>query len=308
MQRIALFTILLLLAVAPAMAQEFLVMSVKGKAQCEALSGKKKGQMRDIKVGDVLKGDLRIRTSFASSVTVMAGRGRLLSVDENREVRLSALAKQAAGGKPSDAAGSLLAYAARQLKQNREDGSSGTVYGAVRGADPLFEAVFPRQAVLADVPRFRWVDTDSTGSYSLTLFDDSLRMLRRITVRGQESVLTSVDGAPLAPGHYHWRIQRANDGDQSDIQSFLVASRDTVAFVVRELDGIDRELAAMHADSVIICLTHGLYLERRGLLVDAFAQYDAAARLEPGVAEYRDIARAILLRLRCASSELMLPR
>lgn len=304
--RLLIVPLLLLFLFGTVAAQDgFVVMSVKGKV--EVKSAGKGAKWSVVKVGDVLKNNQTIRTSFASYVKLMAGSNRLLSVDENSTTRLSALEQKNASSSDGSASGRLLAYAAKQVKKTRTR-SDEPVFGAVRGNTEVFSAVFPKYQVMTTEPLFEWVDADKAQEYQFVLLNDSFDVVTRSTLK--ESRLKYGGGTPaLAEDRqYYWRITRLSDGMESDIQSFRVLPADTIAAVREELARLDEELGAMGADSVTLHLIRAIYFERKGLYTDAFAEYKETVRLAPEVQEYREMLRGLLFQLKLyAEEEYLLP-
>jgi hypothetical protein len=278
----------------------FLVMSAKGKA---TFKDGGKGAWKEVRVGDVLDNSDVVRTSFASYIKLMMDQTRLVSIDENTERKLSefkAVQRRSAGEGTS---GSILQYAATQMKRSREQ-KDDPVYGAVRGDIDVFTAVFPKYAVMTPEPLFQWVDAEDAKQYEFILLDDQFSVIARSQF-GDDRFRYMTEGmAPLKRDQqYHWRITRLSDGVQSDIQSFRILSTDTVAAIQHELENLDAELAQMGADEVTLHLIRGIYFERRGLYSDAFLEYKKTIALAPDVTEYRDMMRSLLFQMKLYAEE-----
>lgn len=300
--RLSVLSVLLLLLSGTLSAQDGLVvMSLKGKVEAKAAS--RGARWQPVKVGDVLDAAHTVRTSFSSYVKLMTSSNRLLSVDQNKTVKISTLAGAVKQSKDPGASASLLAYAARQVKQSREQ-SDEPVYGAVRGNTEVFSAVFPKNSVMTTEPLFEWVDADKAGTYQLILLDDSFDIVARHDV-AENRLRYSAEAQPaLAESRqYYWRITRLSDGMESDIQSFRVLPADTIAAVRAELLRLDEELGNMGADSVTLHLIRAIYFEKRGLYADAFREFKETVRLAPDVPEYREMLRGLLFRMRLYAEE-----
>lgn len=300
-RRLLLSLMIFLFAGAISAQDGLVVMSVKGKV--ESKTGTKGARWQPVKVGDVLDKSHTVRTSFASYVKLMTAGNRLLSVDQNNTVKISTLAAATKPSKDSSPSASLLAYAARQVKQSREQNDE-PVYGAVRGNTDVFSAVFPKNHVTTTEPLFEWVDADMAGRYQLILLDDSFDIVARQEVADLR-LLYSADARPaLAEDRqYYWRITRLSDGMESDIQSFRILPADTIAAVRGELLRLDEELGNMGADSVTLHLIRAIYFEKRGLYSDAFREFKETVRLAPEVPEYREMLRGLLFRMRLYAEE-----
>ena len=303
--RLLILPLLMMCLIGTAAAQDgFVVMSVKGKV--EVKSAGKGAKWGVVKVGDVLKKNQTLRTSFASYVKLMAGSNRLLSVDENSTTKLSDLQQKRVSSDGS-ASGRLLAYAAKQVKKTRSR-SDEPVFGAVRGNTEVFSAVFPKYQVMTTEPLFEWVDADKAQDYQFVLLNDSFDVVTRSSLK--ESRFRYGGGSPaLAEDRqYYWRITRLSDGMESDIQSFRVLPADTIAAVRAELTRLDEELTEMGADSVTLHLIRAIYFEWKGLYTDAFTEYKETVRLAPEVQEYREMLRGLLFQMKLyAEEEYLLP-
>ncbi|MDX9758926.1 MAG: hypothetical protein RBU27_07165 [Bacteroidota bacterium] len=295
-------SLLILLFAGTVSAQDGLVvMSVKGKV--EAKQAAKGARWQPVKVGEVLGPTHTVRTSFASYVKLMTAGNRLISVDQNKTVKISKLASAVTQSKDPGASASLLAYAARQVKQSREQ-SDEPVYGAVRGSTEVFSAVFPKNYVMTTEPLFEWVDADNAGTYQLILLDDSFDIVARHEVTDHRLRYVADARPALAEDRqYYWRITRLSDGMESDIQAFRVLPADTIAAVRAELLRLDEELGNMGADSVTLHLIRAIYFEKRGLYSDAFREFKETIRLAPEVPEYREMLRGLLFRMRLYAEE-----
>ncbi len=294
--------VLLLIALSvPLRAQDsFLVMSVKGKVTVKEDG---KGKWKPVRVGDALGKKDVVRTAYASYVKLMMDQKRLVSIDADTERALAefeALRGRSAG---EGASGSILAYAARQMKRSR-DSKDAPVYGAVRGNLDVFTAVFPKYAVMTPEPLFQWVDAEDARQYEFILLDESFNVISRSQF-GDDRFRYMAEGmAPLERDRqYHWRITRLSDGMQSDIQSFRILATDTVEVIQQELKNLDAELAQMGADEVTLHLIRGIYFEQRGLYTDAFLEYRETIQLAPDVQEYRDMMSNLLFQMKLYAEE-----
>lgn len=293
--------LLLLLFGASLQAQEsFLVMSVKGKV---TVKEEGKGAWKPVRVGDVLGKKDVVRTAYASYVKLMMDQQRLLSIDAESERTLADFGALKGRNAGEGASGSILAYAARQMKRSRET-KDAPVYGAVRGNLDVFTAVFPKYAVMTPEPLFQWVDAEEARQYEFILLDEGFNVIARSQF-GDDRFRYMTEGmAPLERGRqYHWRITRLSDGMQSDIQSFRILAEDSVSVIRQELENLDAELAQMGADDVTLHLIRGIYFERRGLYTDAFLEYRQTIRLAPDVQEYRDMMRNLLFQMKLYAEE-----
>ncbi|MDT8323294.1 MAG: hypothetical protein RRA94_04205 [Bacteroidota bacterium] len=299
--------LLLLLPGIPLAAQQsFLVMSVKGKV---TVKDNGKGSWKPVRVGDVLDGEDIVRTAYASYVKLMMDQKRLVSIDADTERALADFEALKGRNAGEGASGSILAYAARQMKRSRET-KDAPVYGAVRGNLDVFTAVFPKYAVMTPEPLFQWVDAEEARQYEFILLDEEFNVIGRSQFgddrfRYIAKGMTTAEGmAPLERDRqYHWRITRLSDGMQSDIQSFRILAQDTVTVIRQELEKLDEELGLMGADEVTLHLIRGIYYERRGLYTDAFLEYRQTIRLAPEVQEYRDMMRSLLFQMKLYAEE-----
>ncbi len=291
------------LAQSPAQ-DSFLVMSVKGKV--EYATGKS-ANWKKVSVGQILGRKDVIRTSYASYVKLMVNEQRLVSIDENSTKHLAELLGGKKSGNGEGAAGKILQYAAAQISRTKTK-RAGPSYGAVRGEQPVLSAVFPMRAVLAAAPRFEWIDTDSAAKYEVLLLNEEFATVGKWTI--EEAVFgMQIEPGLLAEGKlYHWQLTRLSDGEASNIQTFNILNADTAALVRRELESLDRELAAMKADDVTVYLIRAIYFEKRGLYEDAYRSYKETVRLAPEVEEYRDMMRNLLLTMRLLNEEELLMR
>jgi hypothetical protein len=288
----------LALALSSARAQDaFMVMSVKGKV--EYTSGKS-GKWKKLEVGQNLKKDDVVRTAFASYAKLMHNAERLLSIDENTTKALAEFVKAKGAGSGESAAGKILQYAASQMSKNKEK-RSGHDFGAVRGDATVFSAVFPTQAILTEAPTFWWIDSDSAAAYEVLVLDEAFKVIDKRQVNGFR---LAKDQPALARGKtYHWQLTRASDGEIANVQSFTILAADTAELIRKEVESLDRELKAMNADDVTHHLIRAIYYERRSLYEDAFREYRETIRLAPGVEEYRDMMRNLLVTLRLYGEE-----
>ncbi|MCB2206517.1 DUF928 domain-containing protein [bacterium] len=299
--RISLILVAALLFVQHAMAQDsFLVMSVKGDVTFKKGG---KGEWSKVRVGDVLGKSDRVRTAYASYVKLMMDQTRLVSIDAHEERVLKDFKAIKGRNAGEMATGSIMQYAARQMKKSR-DKKDAPVYGAVRGNLDVFSAVFPKYAVMTPEPLFQWVDAEDAKQYEFILLDDAFNIIARSRFGDDRFRYMPSELPPLEPEkHYHWRITRLSDGMESDIQSFRILAKDTVAAINQELKNLDTELNSMGADEVTLHLIRGIYFEQRGLYTDAFLEYKETIRLAPEVQEYREIMRNLLFTMKLYSEE-----
>ncbi|MDH7514710.1 MAG: hypothetical protein QHI48_02375 [Bacteroidota bacterium] len=276
----------------------FIVMSLRGRVE---VMSKGKNWKR-ITVGMVLGKKDIIRTSYASYVKLMMNEDRLVSVDENTTKPLAEFLQGPIAGSGEGAAGKILQYAAAQISRTKTKREGGE-YGAVRGEQAVFSAVFPTRAIMTAQPTFTWIDTDSAGRYEILVLDDNFQIVQRWSVEGSGFAARIPNGVIPGPGVYHWQITRLTDGEVSNIQTFSLLPPDTVSAIEREVESLDRELTAMNADDVTRQLIHGIYFERKGLCEDAFRAYRETVRLAPDVEEYRDMMRALLAQMRLLNEE-----
>ena len=284
-----------------AQAQEsFLVMSVKGKVTVREDGS---GSWKEIRVGDLLGKDDVVRTAYASYVKLMMDQTRLVSIDAKSERTLSEFKAIKGRNAGEGTSGSILQYAAKQVKRSREK-KDVPIYGAVRGNLDVFTAVFPKYAVMTPEPLFQWVDAEDTKQYEFILLDNEFKVISRSQFGDDRFRYMQEGMTPLQPDRrYHWRITRLSDGMQSDIQSFRILATDTVAAIQQELKNLDSELGEMGADAVTLHLIRGIYFERRGLYTDAFLEYKETLRLAPDVQEYREMMRNLLFQMKLYAEE-----
>lgn len=282
----------LLLTLATARAQDsFVVMSVKGKVEFAPKKNAK--TWAPLTVGMTLSGSNVVRTSYASYAKIMVGGRQLVSIDQNATKQLSTIAPKKSARTAESAAGSIMKYVSAQVQRAREDKVHNT-YGAVRGTSPVFEALFPAVAGRGDELVFTWVDDDPAPTYEVIVQSEGNDIVDRRTVTGM-SFAPEPGALALAPGgSYRWSVVRMTDGAASAPRSFRVLDADTARAIVREVEQLERELAAMGADSVTTHVVRGVYFERRSLFADACREYLAAIRLAPDVDEYREILRGML--------------
>lgn len=294
--------VLMLFLAAPLAAQDsFVIMSVKGKVEYSAGKSKK---WKKLEVGSVLRKANVVRTSFSSYAKIMVNNQRLVSIDENSTTPLSSFLKDRSKGGQSST-GKILQFAAEQL--NRTKQKQTTSYGAVRGMEGVFSAVFPKYDVRSTDPTFEWVDGNEPATYELILLDENYDIIARENVTGTRM---RHGGSPALQfgKSYYWRIRRVSDGAMSDIQSFAILPSDTADAIARELGNLDRELGSMNADEVTTHLIRGIYFEKKGLYNDAFTEYKATVRLAPDVPEYRALLSGLLRSLRLINEEEYLVR
>jgi len=270
---------------------KYIVMSVKGKV--EVLSGKNK--WKPVQVGQELKSNDVLKTSFASYVKLMMDNTRLVGIDENTQKSLaefSAQEKDAKGGN----AKTILAYAAKQMQQTKQAKSS-TEFGAVRGNREVFNATFPKYAIMTTQPEFKIVDAGDHSRYEIMILDSNFNTVVRHVV--DKDVFVYPETLPaIAPGVvYYWKVARLSDGETSDIQRFSVLSKDSVAAIETELVNLKKELDVMGADDIMHRLIRGVYFEKKELYYNAYLEYKETVRLAPEVDEYRDILSNLLLKL-----------
>ena len=284
--------------------QSFMVMSLKGKVEVQK-GTVKKVEWTPLKIGDQLSNDAVVRTSFASYAKLMMDQKRLVSIDENTTKKLAEF-RGGDGRSNGGASGSLLQYAASQMKKTREPGQD-NVFGAVRGDMDMVSAVFPKHAVMTTEPLFRWVDPSEEGKYEVLLLDADFKVIARMQ-SGEHALRYMRDELPALDNdrEYHWRVTRTSDGLESGIETFRILSRDSIAVIVEELGRLDAELRDMGADDVTLHLIRGVYFEKKGLLTDAYGEYVETMRLAPEVTEYRDMLRALLFQMKLYNEEELL--
>ncbi|MBE0644522.1 MAG: hypothetical protein IH600_10625 [Bacteroidetes bacterium] len=298
--RMMIIPALMLLMLSSAAAQDgFVVMSLKGKV--EARKPGKKSAWELVKVGDVLGKSMTVRTSFASYVKLMMEQNRLLSIDEKTTKKLSDFVKSRDGN--GSTSGTLLAYAAKQMKNTRAKRGE-PILGAVRGNTDVFSAVFPKYYVMTTEPLFEWVDADEAMKYEFVLLNDSFDVVTRATLTDNSFRYDGGEKPALeSDRQYHWRITRLSDGMESDIQSFRILPADTIAAVNQELQRLDAELTGMGADEVTLHLIRAIYFEKKSLYTNAFLEYKETVRLAPDVDEYRQMLRNLLFQMKLYAEE-----
>lgn len=300
MRRIALIALIMTLASGVSAQTSFMVMSVKGKV---TYKDDGRGPWKALKVGVTLDARDVVKTAFASYAKLMMDQSRLVSIDENTQKTLSAFEALKGRNAGEATAGSILSYAAAQMKKSREERED-PVYGAVRGNFDVFSAVFPKYTVMTTDPLFQWVDAANGDEYEFILLDDEFNTIARSVLHKDEFRYVSDSLAPLSSDRqYHWRITRLSDGLQSDIQTFRILPADTVAAIHDELKNLDAELMRMGADEVTLHLIRGIYFEKRGLYTDAFQEYKKTIALAPDVDEYRAMMRNLLFQMKLYAEE-----
>ncbi len=298
--------VFVLLLPAAAVAQDsFVVMSVKGKV--EHAPKKNAKSWTPLTVGMTLKATDVVRTSFSSYAKLMVNSQRLVSIDQNATRQLSTLVPKKAARSSENAAGAIMQYAAAQMQRARDDKVHNT-YGAVRGTSPVFEALFPLATERGGTMAFTWVDDDPVPTYEVIIQDERNDIVDRRMVEGTQ--FTADPGVlPLAQGgSYRWSVVRMTDGAASAPRSFRVLDADTALVIAREVEQLEKELAAMGSDSVTTHVVRGVYFERRSLFADACREYLAAIRLAPDVDEYREILRGMLASQQLPADESLLLR
>jgi hypothetical protein len=298
--RLLLLSALLLLSTTAFSQSSFMVMSIKGKV---TFKDGGKGPWQNLNVGDVLDKKDVVRTSFASYAKLMMDQSRLVSIDENTVRKLAEFEAVQGRSAGEGTSGSILQYAAKQMKRSKEEGKD-PVFGAVRGDLDVFTAVFPKYAVMSAEPLFRWVDAGEAHEYEFILLDDMFNTVTKMRI-DEDTFRYFPDSLPaLSPDRqYHWRITRLTDFVQSDIQTFRILPQDTVDAIQTELENLDNELHEMGADDVTLHLIRGIYFEKRGLFTDAFLEYKATIALAPDVEEYRDLMRNLLFQMKLYMEE-----
>lgn len=296
----------LLLTLATARAQDsFVVMSVKGKVEFAPKKNAK--TWAPLTVGMTLSGSDVVRTSYASYAKIMVGGRQLVSIDQNATRQLSTIAPKKSARTAESAAGSIMKYVSAQVQRAREDNVHNT-YGAVRGTSPVFEALFPAVAGRGDELVFTWVDDDPAPTYEVIVQSEGNDIVDRRTVTGM-SFAPEPGALALAPGgSYRWSVVRMTDGAASAPRSFRVLDVDSARAIAREVEQLEKDLAAMGADSVTTHVVCGVYFERRSLFADACREYLAAIRLAPDVDEYREILRGMLAAQQMPADESLLLR
>ncbi|MCH5373092.1 MAG: hypothetical protein JJ992_03885, partial [Planctomycetes bacterium] len=137
------------------------------------------------------------------------------------------------------------------------------VFGAVRGAElSYFTPALPAEAVLTPDPTFRWVDTDTCSAYTLYLYDQMLNVRYQGSLSGREAPWPPSVVSDQKGGTYYWRLRRSYDGAVTPPRRFVLLPADSIAFVRGELEKLDKELEAMHADEVMRHLIRAIYLEK----------------------------------------------
>jgi hypothetical protein len=297
---------ILLSACASLTAQDkYMIMSVKGKVEAGSAKGK---NWKKVEVGQVLgNGDI-IRTSFASYVKLMVNENRLVSIDENTTrplLEYSAKRNPASGN--GSTAGKILQYAAQQIRRTK-DKKSGTDFGAVRGGESVFTAVFPKNRIMTTTPLFQWVDATEAPSYTIIIQDASFATIEKQTVKERTLRLPEGSAMLASGGSYYWRVIRDSDGEASNIESFSVLASDTIKTIGAEVERLKKELSAMHSDEITMHLILAMYFDKQGLYTDAFQEYKATITLAPDVEEYRQMMANLLLKLRLYVEEEFLLR
>lgn len=269
----------------------FMVMSVKGKVEYKT----KKGNWKPVKVGQELDAKDVLKTSFASYVKLMMDSKRLVGIDENTSKKLAEFGGSRSSGK-GDAAGAILSYAADQMKQAKK--SKGlTEYGAVRGNYEVFNATFPKYAVMTTKPDFRIVDAEEGDNYEIHILNGDFDTIAKTNV--SKDAFTYPDSMPeIVPGQeYYWKVTRLTDGATSDIQRFNVLREDSIQMIADEVKMLNEELDAMGADDVMMHLIRGVYYEKKKLFYNAYVEYKETIRLAPEVDEYREMMANMLATL-----------
>jgi hypothetical protein len=286
-----------LVAVSVSAQPKFLVMSAKGKVEFKVEGSK----WKSVKVGMELPSQATVKTSYSSYVKFMMGKNRLVGIDENTTKQLADFARAMNQGKESKT-NTILAYAAKQMKRDRTRQTE-TEFGAVRGDMEVFNATFPKYAVMSGNPAFRIVDESRSHEYEIALYDTDMNLVAKPTIQSESFVYPDT-GSPLVPGKtYYWKATRVADGLMSDVQRFTIVHPDTVAFIKNELENLDSELTEMGADSVMHHLIRGVYFEQKQLYYNAFLEYRRTVHMAPGVQEYRDMLSALLLTLSLHNEE-----
>ena len=274
----------------------FMVMSAKGKVE---FSSGKSGKWKKLEIGQTLKKDDMVRTSFASYVKLMLNAQRLLSIDENTTTALADFVKRKSGG-ADNASGKILEWASQSMSKSKQK-KTGPDFGAVRGGMNVFSAVFPTQSILTESPSFQWIDTDSAAAYQILVLDDAYQVVDKRDAKGYRM---DAEALKLSNGKtYHWQVTRISDGEIANVQSFTIVPKDTVSAVAREIENLDKELAKMNTDDVTRHLIHAVYYEHKGLYQDAFLEYRETIRLAPDVEEYRTMMRSLLVTLHLFGEE-----
>lgn len=277
-----------------ASAQDFTVMSLKGKVEYRSSPGQKNSGWMPVRIGDRFKEQDELKTSFASYVKLLHKGGRLLSVDENSTRKLGDLLPAKSGRGAGGATASILNYAAQQMQTTKTRQDRQDVFGAVRAELDLFTPALPSEAVLSATPSFRWVDTDTSNSYTLFIYDQQLNVRYEGALTGRKSSWPQDLDSGKTGGLYYWRLRRASDGAVTPPRRFRVLPSDSVRFLAGELNRLDAELAGMHADELMRHLIRAIYLEKQGLYTDAFEDYRECVRMSPDTEEYREMASRML--------------
>lgn len=292
------FLALIVFFVTPSSAgDDVVVMSIKGKAEYQKAG---KGKFIPLTVGLALKSNDIVKTSFASYTKLMYKQRQLLSIDENTTIKISSLTARLEGNSSdkNSTTGKIMSYLADKMSKSQSKDDKQNIYGAVRGTDEVFNAVFPRKGyVQTTLPTFEWVNAGEKSAYTFTLLDENLTPIFEQTVDGTRLMYSESNPKLQYGKKYVWRVIRKSDSAESDFVSFTILLQDTTAFINRELSSLKDELKKMKADEIIFHVITGTYFEQRELFYDAFVEYKEAVHLAPDVKEYREMANLLLLRM-----------
>jgi hypothetical protein len=270
---------------------KFIVMSVKGKV--EFLS--KKDKWKPVKVGQEFTTKNVLRTSYASYVKLMMNNSRLVGVDENTKKPLEQFAKNSRGAKKGSA-NTILAYAAKQMRQTKS-AKKQTEFGAVRGSLEVFNAAFPKYAIMSSKPEFFIVDAEDASKYELVIMDSGLDPVFKKVIEKNYFVYPADSPEIIKGATYYWQVRRMSDGKESDIQKFQIIENASITAIEEELKNLKKELDEMGADDIMHHLIRGVYFEQKQLFFNAYLEYKETILLAPNVQEYRDMLSSLLLQL-----------
>lgn len=289
-----------LLGTVSGMAQStFTVLSVKGQA--EYRKGKS-AAWQPLTVGQELSSKDGVRTSLGSLVRLLQDKKRIVSVDEKRTASLSSFSKgKGTNGAEASVSGLVMSYASDQLRKLKETKSSkagASVFGAVRGSEPVFRPVFPRASELTTTPTFWWVDSQAEGEYTLSLRDKAHTLIYQTTLKDPRLAYHPPLPPLVAGQEYSWTVTRAGDETGGEPVVFQVLAADTILLIQKEQAQLRRQFAEMKLDENTCRFLEALYLEKRGVYSEACALYTSLVKAAPEVQEYRDMLRNLLVTLK----------
>lgn len=288
---------LVLLSINIFASDDLVVMSVKGKVEVKKGG---KGKFALLTVGMSLKGEDVVKTSFASYAKIMYKQRQLLSIDENTMTKINTLVKGVSpeGSDKASPAGKIMSYLADKLTKTQTKTENQNVFGAVRGSDEVFNALYPRKGSIRTTrPIFEWLNTGDKSKYTFTLLDENLSPVFETQLDSTKLVYLQSHPKLQDGKRYMWRVVRMSDGAESDIVPFTILQKDTIALVDQEVASLSEELRKMNADEIIMHVIKGTYYEQRDLLYDAFLEMRDAVKLAPSVKDYREMANYLLLRM-----------